>query len=269
MTGDLHAEANAALDRHDFTEATLSMFRTLIAREPRKVGWWIATARCLIALGRFDEAQRALDGAYAIDPRSGVVASRRSELQRLRRIREHAERLLAESPERLRAEVHDAREKEKRHDFQVEGCRVLAKLDPADAGALCALGGAQRRAKLPRVALDTYRRAEVLADESTMSMVNVGVAAVRRDLGEAAESHRLYESVLASDPDNSRAMLGLAAVHLDEAEHTRSPSAWAAAERLLARLWARHERTPKVQAAYSRLHSLPGGAQGQASLPAA
>jgi Flp pilus assembly protein TadD len=120
MTGDLAAAADAALERRDFSDATLSMFKALIAREPREVGWWIAAARCLAALGRFDEAEQALGGALAIDPRGGVVASRRAELDRLRRIREHAERLLAEAPERLRSELAAARDDDARRDFQVE-----------------------------------------------------------------------------------------------------------------------------------------------------
>jgi tetratricopeptide (TPR) repeat protein len=260
MTREPGAAVDAALERGDFSEATLGMVKTLIAREPREIGWWIAAERCLVALGRHDEAERALDGACAIDPHSGVVASRRVEFERLRRIREYAERLLAESPERLRVALGEAHDNDTQHDFQVEGRRLLVALDPTDVGALCALGGAQRGSGQPRVALASYRKAEALADADAraMSVVHVGVAAVMRDIGEAVESRRLYEDVLAIDRNNGHAMLGLVALHLDEAERTRSPAALAAAKSLLGVLWMRGERTPKVQAAYRRLHSLSG-----------
>jgi tetratricopeptide (TPR) repeat protein len=182
MTGDPPAAANAALERGELGEATLSMVETLIAREPGEVGWRIAAERCLVALGRYDEARKALDGALALDPRSGVVTSRRARLERLLRIREHARRLLAESPERLRAALRDTHDDATQSDFQVVGCQLLAALDPTDVRALCALGGAQRRAQEPRVALDTYRKAEALADQRALSVVHVGVAAALRDL---------------------------------------------------------------------------------------
>jgi tetratricopeptide (TPR) repeat protein len=127
-------------------------------------------------------------------------------------------------------------------------------------GALCGLGGALRRARQQRAAPATYREAEALAGEDARAVApaHVGIAAVLRDLERPAESRRLYEQVLATNRNDHHAILGLAALYLDEVERTGSPTARAEAKRLLGILWQRDERTHEVHAVYGRLHSLSG-----------
>jgi tetratricopeptide (TPR) repeat protein len=222
--------------------------------------WRNAAGRCLAALGRFDEAERAFEDARAADPSNPVAASQLTALRRRMRFRERAERLLADDPDALFAAVEDARRKEADTGFQVEGRRLLARREPDNVAAVCALGAAQRRAGDLEGALNTYDHAWTLERSARdTAMTRVGRAAVLRELDRPDDARALYDAVLATRPDDAYALTGRAALYLDDVAKR------GAGERALERAKAlidaiKGEWTSEVHAVHGRWRSLSGKA---------
>jgi tetratricopeptide (TPR) repeat protein len=173
------------------------------------------------------------------------------------RIRDRAQRLFADDPWALR-EIADAdRDADADHPFQVEARWVLAANEPGSVAALCALGAAQRHDGEPYVAWETYDRAWALErSASDTAMVQVGRAGVLRELGRAAEAAALYDTVLAAHPHDTYALLGYAALRLDDVEQRGAGQrALDEAHALLRRI--RGERGPREWAVYRRYKRLP------------
>lgn len=253
----LRADTDGAIERGEFSTHTLALLETLIEHHPGEVAWRNAAGRCLVALGRFEEAEQAFLTAGADGSSNPVATSQLKKLGLRMRQRARAERLLATSTEALLAAVEDAQHRKADKDFQVEGRRLLARRDPENVAAVCALGAAQRHAKDPEGALNTYHFAMTLdGTPHAAAMAHVGLAAVLRDLERHHDSRRIYLQVLAANPNDQHALLGLAGVHLDTAAADRQGPALAEAKRLLDRLWGLGERSPKLKAAYRRHDSL-------------
>jgi tetratricopeptide (TPR) repeat protein len=246
------AAADAALDRGELSAETLALIEELMAQEPGDAGWPVAAGRCLAALGRLDEAA----AAFAAAPASPVVASQREKLRLRMRIRDRAERLFADDPWKLREAADAARDADADHAFQVEARWVLAANEPGGVAALCALGAAQRHDGAPHVAWETYDRAWALErSESDTAMVQVGRAGVLRDLGRVEEARALYDTVLAAHPHDTYALLGSAALRLDDVEkHGAGPRALDEARALLRGITG--EWGPRVWFVYRRWERL-------------
>jgi tetratricopeptide (TPR) repeat protein len=253
----LRADADAAIEHGDLSTRTLVLLEALIEQCPTEIAWPNARGRCLVALGRFEEAEQAFLNAGADGSSNPVATSQLKKLRRRMRQRERAERLLATSPGALLAAVADAKRRGSDADFEVEGRRLLARRDPENVAAVCALGAAQRRAQDHEGALNTYHFAMTLNHAPhTAAMARVGLAAVLRDLDRRPDAHRLCTEVLTTNPNNRHALLGLAALHLDTADADRDTSALAEAKRLLDKVWSLGERSSELKDAYHRYDAL-------------
>jgi tetratricopeptide (TPR) repeat protein len=253
----LGAEARDAVSRGELSSHTLRLLDELVERCPREIAWRNMRGRCLVALERYEDAQASFEQALQLQPGQQVARSQLDKLRRRHNARAAAERLLAESPETLFDRVEMAKNSESQLDFQVEGRRLLAQRDSRNPATVCALGAAQRRAGDPHGALNTYREALRLdGDVRTNPMGHIGLAAVLRNLKRLADARGIYHSVLDAHPQHEHALLGLAAVRMDDHEQRADPEALSDAKRLLDRLWASGRQSPPVRAAYNRLARL-------------
>ncbi len=140
---DLVAEAKAALEEGDAQTAG-EMFSQLLQGEPENPEAWGGLIRALMALGREDEAQQALDGVPA-------------------KIAEHAEVAGARSALALAQEGRQARS-------QLQDLQSRAEADPADFQArydlATALNATGEREKAADALLDIIKRDRAWNDDA-------------------------------------------------------------------------------------------------------
>jgi tetratricopeptide (TPR) repeat protein len=256
-TDELRAAIDALTDREEWGHETLTLLTDLVQRDPADAAAWIATARCHEILGDLEESERCYQRALDQDAAQSVARNRLERLRRTIRARARAQELFDQSKQGLFDEAEDAKREERDLVFQVEARRLLARDDPRNVGAVCALGAALRHDRNFALALQVYRYAWRL-DESaaTNSIAHVGLAATLRDLHRWSEAEKIYHGMLAVHRSNPHALLGLAAVQMDRAEHRGDRSRLAKARGLIERAWASGQRGPAIKSVYGRLKAL-------------
>lgn len=250
----LRRDGDELEDRGEWGKDALAIYEAILKLAPGDVPASNAKGRCLIAVGRLEDAESWFEGVVATDPDNRVAVSQLDKLKKRLSALRRAE--ASNENGRLFKEVEEAKAKRGDLLFQVEGRRLLAREDPRNPRAVAALGAAMRRNGDSEAALQVYRYALQL-DESprSNSMAHVGLAGVLRDLGLLSEADKRLQAVLREQPDNPYALITLAAVLMDKAERGQS-AALVEARNRLGRLWAHGVRDAEVQAAYRRLKAL-------------
>ena len=240
----------------DWGEVALACNEAILRLDPSDQAAVVRRARCLLAMGRPEEAVESLEALVKHHPDNTVAKAQAGKARRRLQAKSRAVRLFAENPAALLSEVERAKAAARDHEFQVEARRLLARRDRTPQAA-CALGAAQRRGRDLEGALNTYRWALQQDDgPRTNAMAHVGLAGVLRDLDRLAEAEKLLRTVLAVDDRNGHALLGLAAVLMDRAQRRGDIDALSEARRLHDKAFGLGLRGAEIDAVSGRLRSL-------------
>lgn len=141
----LLARARELQDLGEWSADALAVNDAILSEIPDDLTARIRRARCLRALGRIEQALRALEDLLDTHPLDSVVKSQHAKTAKLDAARRRAAGVMSRSSQELFDAVEQAKRDERDIDFQIEGRRLLARRDRT-AEAACALGAAQRRA---------------------------------------------------------------------------------------------------------------------------
>lgn len=161
-------------------------------------------AEHLTAMGRFEEAQREVREARALDPLSLVIAAAEGTVfyfaRRYDEAIEHYRKIINDRPDFVRTRFRLARAYLQKGMFKeaIKECKYALKL-PGKTKELAQLGQAYAMAKQPSHAKKVIARLEQMAKTSYVSEYNVAIIYV--GLGDFAEAFRWLEKAFTShDP---------------------------------------------------------------------
>jgi tetratricopeptide (TPR) repeat protein len=194
-------KANRFAQSGDYPTA-MRVLRMWTEVHPESFQAWITLAQNMIAMGDVEEARRALREAERVDPSA-------TRLQRMFATVESLSGDYEEAARRLRAYIAE---------------------EPRDADARLELGRALIRAGQPEAAMDAYREAELVADDSRRPRLAQAALHVRQGRLEAAD--RILDPMLAAGgpPDRSVPVLMVRFDRLSAAGRDRDLLALVAAE---------------------------------------
>jgi tetratricopeptide (TPR) repeat protein len=121
----VRAEAEALAFTGHLDEAALAANERVLALDPHDVAAGNRRTRCLVALGRLDEAVESLSAVLALAPRNDVAKAQLGILAAALRGRDRARVLLSEGVAVLEGAIARAEADGSDPDFRIEGRRLL------------------------------------------------------------------------------------------------------------------------------------------------